>query len=60
MIILYGVYENYIDVTKITLERCNRYNHFIIIPAGDYNRSSLYGDPIYGVVKNIIIIDENT
>lgn len=51
MKVLYGVDENYIDLTYLFQDR-------IEIPIGDEKRASLYSDPIVGVLKHIVVIDD--
>jgi FkbM family methyltransferase len=58
MKILYGLYDNNIDVTEICLTKLMMQN-IIIIPHGDLNRAHFFTDPIYGVEKKIIIILDN-
>lgn len=56
MKILYGVENNYLDITDKVKEIC--YNSDIqefVIPKTDEERAYLFGDPIYGVVKHILI-----
>jgi FkbM family methyltransferase len=50
----YGTSENKINVTKIVLERCLT-NGVIFIPSGEFERSYLFGDPVFGVVKSFFI-----
>ena len=52
--ISYGTLDNSIDVTKICVIQLLSYN-IITIPAGDSNRASYFGDPIFGVLKKIYI-----
>ena len=54
MKIFYGVDTHHIDVTDICLSKLTN-NNVITIPAGDGNRSNYFSDPVYGVVKKIII-----
>lgn len=55
MRISYGANNTYKDVTEIVSLKCHVRDGHVIIPAGDENRASLFGDPLYGVVKNISI-----
>lgn len=63
MIIFYGIEDNYVDVTKKVL----LYNYLfhdkelkkIYIPSKDVKRSFIFGDHVYGKVKNILIKDKN-
>jgi len=48
--IYYGIEGNYLDVT----DTC-KINNTIQIPAGDTNRSILFGDPVPGTIKHISI-----
>jgi FkbM family methyltransferase len=56
--IKYGLLYNNIDITEVLLEKCLQ-NNIIYIPATDIARAKLFTDPLPGVVKSIIIIDEN-
>jgi len=58
MNIYYGIQSNKIDVTDICLDKLTK-NNVIYIPSGDLNRSALFTDPIYGVHKYIIILNNN-
>jgi len=58
MNIYYGIRSNKIDVTDICLDKLTK-NNVIYIPSGDLNRSALFTDPIYGVHKYIIILNNN-
>jgi FkbM family methyltransferase len=58
MKILYGLSDNNIDVTEICLNKLTK-NNIIIIPHSDSNRAHFFTDPINGVLKKIIIIDNN-
>jgi len=58
MNIYYGIRSNKIDVTDICLDKLIK-NNVIYIPSGDLNRSALFTDPIYGVHKYIIILNNN-
>jgi FkbM family methyltransferase len=58
MIIKYGLLDKNIDVTSI----CNsklKYGKYIIIPAGDHSRASIFTDPISGILKNVYIVDQD-
>jgi FkbM family methyltransferase len=52
--IYYGSQEQKIDVTSTALQRCLQSN-FLYIPAGDNRRAELFGDPHFGVVKQIFV-----
>jgi FkbM family methyltransferase len=56
MSIYYGVENNYIDVTYICHLRLKA-DGVITIPASDDKRAQIFGDPVYGVVKHIKILD---
>lgn len=56
--VLYGANEKYIDVTEMVKKYCIKNSH-IEITDSDIARSNIFSDPNYGVVKNIIIIDNN-
>lgn len=52
----YGTYDNYTDVTQKVLDT-HVYNRTVYITDDDLIRARLLGDPIYGIVKHIIITD---
>jgi FkbM family methyltransferase len=57
MKILYGIsYNNSIDITNICLSKLTT-NNFITIPFGDVNRSFYFTDPLPGILKKIIILN---
>jgi len=56
-IIKYGTNDKSIDVSDICYNKLCR-NNIIKIPDGDKERSEYFGDPIYGYLKSIFIIDE--
>jgi hypothetical protein len=56
--ILYGSAPHLIDIT-LTVIRQHMRNNIIMIPKGDDNRAYLFGDPIPGVVKMIIFINNS-
>ena len=59
MKILYGLGEDILDVTVICYEKLMKDN-IIYIPATEHLRFSLFGDPVYGKVKEITIINNQT
>ena len=59
MLFFYGSEEKKFNITDLVYEKCLKDN-FIFIPAGDFNRAAIFGDPLDGVLKSIFIqIDEN-
>ena len=52
MKILYGIENNYMDITR-------HFQDTVHIPVSDYARASLYSDPIVGVLKHIVVIDDD-
>jgi len=58
MRIYYGIKNNMIDVTSICLSKLT-HNDIITIPSGDSNRAYYFTDPLVGVLKEILIIDNN-
>lgn len=59
MKIFYGVsIDNSIEVTNICLTKLTK-NNIIHIPNGDDNRATHFTDPIYGVLKKIIILNND-
>jgi hypothetical protein len=57
MKVFYGTQETRIDVTDICLSKLC-YNNKIIIPCGDIKRSSYFTDPLFGIVKQIFIVND--
>lgn len=59
MSVLYGVEDNYKDVTMIVLQRCIvkgfGNSQDIAIPQGDDARAAIFGDPVYGKLKHIVV-----
>jgi len=58
MKILYGLSDNNIDVTEICLNKLTK-NNIIVIPHSDSNRIHFFTDPINGVLKKILIDNNN-
>jgi hypothetical protein len=57
--ILYGVAPHHLkDITLLAIRQHVRDN-IIMIPRGDENRAYLFSDPIPGVVKMILFIDDS-
>ena len=57
---LYGIENNYVDITSIVLKKCLNDN-IINIPFCDIVRANIFGDHIYGILKNVkVIFDDNT
>jgi FkbM family methyltransferase len=54
----YGTDTIKLDITNIVFKNCITKN-IIYIPSGDNSRASLFGDPIYGTLKQIFITSEN-
>lgn len=52
--ILYGIENNYVDVTNICKEKLN-INGIINIPPDDVLRANIFGDHIHGTLKHILI-----
>ena len=44
------------DVTTIAMEKCI-FDEALVIPIGDPQRSDIFGDPYYGQLKTIFIVD---
>lgn len=55
--IKYGIPGHYIDVTELVVKLCDRNNEYIEIPKTEDGRSLLFGDPIWGKLKHIVIKD---
>ena len=59
LIIKYGTtITNNTDVTDICYNKLNN-NNIITIPSGDHPRAHHFGDPSFGFIKKIFIIDNN-
>ena len=56
--ILYGIRPHVTDITLLSIRQHTR-NNVIFIPQGDNNRAYLFGDPIPGVVKMILFINDS-
>ena len=56
MIIKYGIRYNNIDVTSICIEKLC-VDNIITIPSQDGNRTPFFGDPLFGTLKSIFIIN---
>jgi FkbM family methyltransferase len=56
IILKYGTKYTNIDITSIVLDKLTNNNN-IFIQSGDDYRATIFGDPIYGVVKQIFITD---
>ena len=56
--IKYGSADYQIDVTNDVLSKCVTKN-VIHIPSGEGNRSDLFSDPCWGILKSIFITDKN-
>lgn len=58
--VLYGAGNKYIDITDTAMNRCWN-NGNLIIPADDAIRAGVFGDPLFGIVKNIkVVIDHKS
>jgi hypothetical protein len=53
MLIFYGIDDNKINVTDICLNQLNRDN-IITIPANDFCRAGIFGDPVQYVEKKFM------
>jgi FkbM family methyltransferase len=56
MQIYYGIIDNLIDVTNICIEKLV-HNNIMTIPDNDHSRANFFTDPLPGVHKNIIILN---
>ena len=56
MKVFYGIRGNGIDVTDICLSKLTK-NNIITIPSGDVYRAYLFSDPLYGVLKQVFILN---
>lgn len=56
-IVYYGTKDHYINVTRIVTHFLGCEDKLAVIPAGDVSRSRLFGDPCYGVVKEIKVVE---
>lgn len=53
----YGINDCRIDVTQDALNKCinKERDNILYIPKQDYERASIFGDPIFGTIKSIFI-----
>ncbi len=58
MRILYGAQDKYRDITEICYKKF-QYKNQICIPDNDDNRAQLFGDPIWGTLKKVMIEQNN-
>jgi FkbM family methyltransferase len=57
--IKYGIPNHYIDVTELVVKLCDRlYDHLIMIPETEEGRTELFGDPVWGSLKHIVVNEE--
>ena len=56
-LIKYGTVDKNIDITAIALKKCIK-QKVLYIPSGDWNRASIFTDPVIGVLKCIFITDK--
>lgn len=54
-VILYGIGDNYINVTKKCVD-ASKNKDFIEIPRTDIERAAIFGDPLLGTVKKIMLL----
>jgi GR25 family glycosyltransferase involved in LPS biosynthesis/tetratricopeptide (TPR) repeat protein len=55
----YGTEDNRLNITSYISKNTNNSCYFHI-PKGDEYRAALFGDPVYGKIKNIYIYDANS
>lgn len=60
MVIYYGVKDRYLNITRIVTHVLGCEDGIAIIPYGDHTRCRIFGDPAYGVVKHIKVVDGST
>jgi hypothetical protein len=58
MKILFGILDNYTDITDICNQKC-LFNGYYIIPELDIYRPAIFGDPLHGILKHIKFIANN-
>lgn len=59
MKIFYGIScEKSIDVTDCCLSKLTK-NNYVTIPCGDEKRAKIFTDPLPGIIKSIIIVNNN-
>lgn len=56
MKVLYGSDSNYIDITEKCTSLCAE--RIAFVPADDEIRGEMFGDPIFGVVKDVVVTDD--
>lgn len=60
MKIEYGIETQYIDITNIAFDKCYQPKGLLKITGVDQGRNELFGDPVPGVYKHILISDEQS
>lgn len=53
MKIFYGIPTHYVDVTQHFFKK-----ERILIPASDDRRNEIFGDPLHGLLKHILVVDD--
>jgi hypothetical protein len=56
--IKYGVPGHYVDITNQVAKLCHRNDNFSYIPETEEQRCRLFGDPIWGTLKHILVNDQ--
>lgn len=51
-LLFYGIADNYKDVTEMVTARFDAKTPTLLIPADDFGRARLFGDPVVGKVKH--------
>lgn len=54
----YGINSQSVEITEICYNNLKK-NNIIVIPNGDIARASYFGDPLFGILKKIFIMDDN-
>lgn len=57
MQVYYGIANNSIDVTNICFTKLLTHDNIIYIPSGDVDRARCFSDPLPGILKSIIILN---
>ena len=55
--IFFGIEQRYLDITEVVCRVCQREGDSIIIPKTEELRCSLFGDPCWGHLKHILVLE---
>jgi len=58
--ILYGIFNNTVDVTEICYSQLKYDDDIIVIPNSDFNRAIHFGDHLFGIEKKVFIVIDDS